>query len=101
MNTFEFEFHVREKSRYKMDLDYCVIALNEEAGEVAGWYKKYILRGNPTGMLTKEDLKGELGDCLYYITALAQTQGWTLEEIMDFNKVKLDDRVAKDMKQVV
>lgn len=98
MTTEEFERHVEEHVAHDLDLNYCVIALNEEAGEIAGWYKKAILRGNPTGKYTQEDLKGELGDLLYYLTRAAGTQGWSLSEIMDHNKAKLDDRRAKQMK---
>jgi NTP pyrophosphatase (non-canonical NTP hydrolase) len=101
LTTKEFEQHVKDKARYKMDMVYCTIALNEEAGEVAGWYKKFVLRGNPVGNLTHDDLKGELGDVLYYLTAIAINYGWTLEEVMQFNKEKLDARAAKGLRQIV
>jgi NTP pyrophosphatase (non-canonical NTP hydrolase) len=100
MTTQEFEAHVESHVAHDLDLNYCVIAMNEEAGEIAGWYKKAVLRGNPTGKYTDEDLKGELGDLLYYLTRAASVKGWTLSEIMDFNKVKLDERVAKKMRIV-
>lgn len=100
MTTKDFEAHVSDHVAHDLDLNYCVIALNEEAGEIAGWYKKAILRGNPTGKYTQDDLKGELGDLLYYLTRAAQTQGWDLAEIMAFNKAKLDERRAKNMKML-
>lgn len=101
MDQTEYQAAVERHVRYHVDENYCVIAINEEAGEIAGWYKKYKLRGNPTGKLTKDDLKGEIGDVLYYITRLAAINGWDLSNIMDFNIQKLDDRTAKNMRMVV
>lgn len=100
MKRSEYEDYVKLRSTNGLDTNYCVIALNEEAGEVAGWYKKFVLRGNPTEKLTLDDLKGELGDTLYYLTALALNNNWTLDDIMEFNKAKLDDRVAKKMRSI-
>lgn len=100
MTTEQFEAHVSEKCNNYVDLNYSVIALNEEAGEVAGWYKKVVLRNNPKG-LTDDDLIVELGDCLFYLTCIAKVKGWNLSEVMDRNKVKLDARVANNFKMVV
>jgi NTP pyrophosphatase (non-canonical NTP hydrolase) len=83
-----------------VDHNYCAVAINEEAGEIAGWHKKYHLRGNPTGKLGLDDLKSELGDVLFYLTAMSSLYGWTLEEVMEFNKVKLDDRVARKQRSI-
>jgi len=55
---------------------YCTLGLASEAGEVAGKLKKYI-RGDSgwdqNGMIT------ELGDVLWYVAALAEELGITLE----------------------
>jgi len=100
LTTKEYEDYVYSRCQSYTDANYCVIALNEEAGEIAGWWKKHQLRGNPTGKLTVTDLKGELGDVLFYLTRLSHHYGWTLEEIMNHNKAKLDDGVEKGMKQI-
>lgn len=100
MTTEQFEAHVSEKCNNYVDLNYSVIALNEEAGEVAGWYKKVVLRNNPKG-LTDIDLIGELGDVLFYLTCIAKVKGWSLADVMAQNKAKLDDRVARNFKMVV
>lgn len=100
MKRSEYEAYVKMRCKGYIDPNYCVIAINEEAGEIAGWYKKAILRGNPTGQLTEDDLKGEMGDVLFYLTVLAQHMDWTLDDIMEYNKEKLDDRVAKGMRQI-
>lgn len=100
VNNEQFEAHVLEKAKHKLDTEYCVVALNEEAGEVAGWYKKFILRKNVAGKLTHEDLLSELGDVLYYTTALALHYGWSLSDVMEYNKKKLDEREKKGFKQI-
>lgn len=100
MKVKEFEAHVQHHAKDDLDLNYAVIALNGEAGEVAEWYKKAVLRKNKIG-LTDQDLLEELGDVLYYLTRLAQLKGWTLKEVMQANKEKLDKRVAAKFKQVV
>lgn len=92
MTNSEFAQHVKDHTKYDMDLAYVVVALNEEAGEVAGWYKKAIYRKNPK--YTPDDLKGEFGDILYYLYRGCDLMGWTIEDVMDFNKAKLDRRRA-------
>ena len=43
---------------------------------------------------TTENLKEELGDVLWYITAIAHKKGWTLSDIMTENYHKLERREA-------
>src|SRR3990167_2396200 len=93
MTTKEFAEHVEKHATYDLDDQYCVIALNGEAGEVAEWYKKYVLRKNVIGKHTEQDLLFELGDVLYYLTRLGMNHGWTLDTIMEANEQKLDKRV--------
>lgn len=100
MTTAEYEAYVESRCKGYCDLNYCIIALNGEAGEVAEWYKKFVLRGNVVGNLRMEDLKKELGDVLFYLTRLAALNEWTLDQIMDTNKAKLDDRVENGMRQI-
>lgn len=89
----EYEQFVVKNTGSFLDLNYCIVALNGEAGEVAEWHKKVNLRGKPNG-LTDNDLKGELGDVLWYLTRIAVLKGWTLDEIMTFNMMKLEARKA-------
>ncbi len=100
MTTGDFENHVKDHSGSYVDLPYAALALNGEAGEVAEWVKKVVLRNNPQD-LTDEDLKYELGDVLWYLTAITLLKGWTLEEVMSQNKAKLDWRRSQNFKQVV
>jgi NTP pyrophosphatase (non-canonical NTP hydrolase) len=92
VTTPEYEAYVTSRCQPYTDIPYCIIALNEEAGEAAGWFKKMVLRGNPTGKLSTDDLKGELGDVLFYLTRLASHYGWSLDDVMEFNRRKLDKR---------
>lgn len=59
MTTTEFEQFVIENGRMGIGDDaYNVIGLTGEAGEVAEWVKKVVLRKKPKG-LTEDDLKKE------------------------------------------
>lgn len=100
MTTAEYEAYVGSRIKEFCDVNYCVIALNGEAGEVAEWYKKFVLRKNIAQKHSLTDLQGELGDVLFYLTWLGKLHGWSLEDIMHMNVSKLDKRVAEGMKQV-
>lgn len=99
MTTQEYEGHVFRHAKPDLDLNYAVVALNGEAGEVAEWHKKYNLRGNPTGLLSDQDLLLELGDVQYYLTRLAALKGWTLSDVMRANIDKLDERHGSQQKE--
>ena len=44
---------------------------------------------------TNEDILKELGDVVFYATALANYFGSNLEEVKELNRDKLDDRAAR------
>jgi NTP pyrophosphatase (non-canonical NTP hydrolase) len=70
----------------EIGLAYCAMGLTGEAGEVADKIKK-IYRDN-----TEVDVPAiakELGDVLWYVTAMANELGVSLEEIMENNYNKL------------
>lgn len=71
------------------DLAHAVTGLNEEAGEVAGLLKKQVYRGKTR---TDEQWMDELGDVLWYLTAVAVIKGFTLEDIWQHNVEKLEAR---------
>lgn len=100
LDPTEYEKFVAEFAKDYVDENYLVVALNEEAGEIAGWYKKFVLRGNPTGKLTRDDLKSELGDVLYYLTRMANLNGWSVEDVQQYNMDKLRERVAAGKRSV-
>lgn len=77
-------------------LQYVVLGLNGEAGEVAEQIKKAMR--NDGGELTPErieSLKKEAGDVLWYLTRLAAELGSNLEEIAQINVEKLYGRKEK------
>ena len=73
-----------------------VSGLTEEAGEVAGLFKRE-LRNLPKDQLrcTREHYVEELGDVLWYLTGVASINGITLQELWDYNVQKLEDRYGK------
>ena len=72
------------------NITYPTLGIAGEAGEVADKIKK-ILRddGGVVSDEKKEDLKLELGDVLWYISALADELGLTMDEIVAANVDKL------------
>lgn len=77
----------------EIGLTYCTMGLCGEAGEVAEKMKK--LFRDKGGVVTdefKQDVKKELGDVVWYVTALANELGLTLEEILEANYTKLIKR---------
>lgn len=100
MKKRDYEKWVNEQCKAYTDENYCIIALNGEAGEVAEWYKKFVLRKNVAGTMSREDLRGELGDVLFYLTRLANLNDWTLDDIMNTNVAKITQRAQKGMKML-
>ena len=73
-------------------LFYTALALNEEAGEVAGKVAKWVRKGR--GHLDKEAVAKELGDTLWQLARCAYECGYTLEDIALMNLDKLYARAA-------
>ncbi len=65
------------------------LGLVGEAGEVAEKIKKLI---RDSSRFSNEEILKELGDVVFYATALANIYGNGLKEILDLNIAKLDDR---------
>jgi NTP pyrophosphatase (non-canonical NTP hydrolase) len=66
-----------------------ILGLVGEAGEVAEKIKKLI---RDKSKVTNEDILKELGDVLFYTTALANIYGRGLQDVMKLNISKLNDR---------
>ena len=65
------------------------LGLVGEAGEVAEKIKKLIRDAN---RFKNEEILKELGDVVFYATALANIYGNGLQEVLELNMKKLDDR---------
>lgn len=98
---------VQASVNYQVERDYgrvpservhslAILGLAEEAGEVAGLMKRQ-LRNNSrdTGKFTRERYVEELGDVLWYLAACCNCAGTTLEEIWEYNLVKLTHRYGE------
>lgn len=72
---------------------YPLFGLISEVGEFAGKIKKEIRDGTE---LDRNELKAELGDILWYISALATDLNFTLDDIAKSNVAKLLDRQARN-----
>ena len=70
---------------------YTILGLTNEAGEVAGKYKKFIRDGSHW-MDVRQMLIDELGDVLWYAARLADEIDADLSEIMERNLSKLKSR---------
>lgn len=92
MNTFDYETFVYSKLKklpYREHLAHIAMGLSGEAGEVTDMVKKEFAYHK---RWKEEDMTLELGDVLFYLTALAIANGDTLERIIDRNVEKLNKR---------
>ena len=80
------DFEISDK---QVMLSWWAIGLTGEAGEVADLIKKGIYHQQGLDPL---QVKKELGDVLWYVSALCTEMGFTLEEVMQHNVDKLKAR---------
>lgn len=74
-------------------LEYLVLGLTSEAGEVAGKLKKIIRDNNSVvGETESRIICQELGDVLWYVAQIALELNTTLEAVAMMNIDKLSDR---------
>ena len=102
--TFEdYAVSAMQTAIYPGALVYPVLGLVGEAGEVAEKLKKYFRDGEHDDTALEEpmvemrsrmrhEIAKELGDVLWYVTAIANDIGYQLEEIAELNLEKLQDR---------
>ena len=75
---------------------YPTLGLTGEAGEVANKVKKIIRDGtNKNNENLVQEISAEIGDCLWYISILADDIGVKLSDIANSNLEKLENRKKK------
>jgi NTP pyrophosphatase (non-canonical NTP hydrolase) len=100
MQANEFQEWSKKTAIYPKNegISYVILGLTNEAGEVAGKWKKCLRDDN--GILTEErrnQLIDEGGDVFWYLARLAEELGTTLEDMMQRNHDKLEDRLARNV----
>ncbi len=68
--------------------NYC-LGMSSEVGELIGAIKHHLFHN---WELDKPNIVEEMGDIIWYITALARTLNIDLNEILDYNLIKLRER---------
>lgn len=74
------------------------MGVSGEAGEVIEKWKKIVAYNS--GKITnesREDLKKELGDVIWYLAVFADSLGLTLSEVIELNVSKLIDRQKRSV----
>lgn len=82
---------------YHAPWTYPVHALAEEAGEVNGKIAKFVRKHGTDMEALQEVVKKELGDVLYQVSETARQFKMTLQDVVDANVEKLDDREERDV----
>lgn len=99
MNFSDYQTQSRATAKYPAighRVIYPTLGLTNEAGEVAGKIKKVFRdKGGEVNGETREALKSELGDVLWYLSQIATELDLSLDEIAEYNLAKLLDRQAR------
>ncbi|MDL1912336.1 nucleotide pyrophosphohydrolase [Chloroflexi bacterium CFX6] len=99
MNFKDYQTKSRKTAGYPAighPVIYPVLGLANEAGEVAGKIKKVFRdKEGKISEETREALKAELGDVLWYLTQVATELDLSLDEIAESNIAKLYDRLER------
>ena len=93
MNFADYQISVEKNmAKYETEreaLSVWALGVAGEAGEVVDLIKKHVGMGHE---LDREKLANELADVMWYVTALADEIGFSLEEIARMNVAKLQKR---------
>ena len=99
MNLNDYQTKSRATAKYPAighAVIYPTLGLVNEAGEVAGKIKKVFRDKNgEISPETREALKAELGDVLWYLAQTCTELELSLDEVAEFNLAKLLDRQAR------
>jgi NTP pyrophosphatase (non-canonical NTP hydrolase) len=76
-------------------LEYSILSLNGEAGELANLFKKKVYHNKPG--IDTESFVDEASDILWYLACFADSLGITLSDIATYNIQKLEKRYNEGM----
>ena len=100
MDRNEYQLQARRTAKYPgvgSNPIYPTLGLSGEAGEVADKVKKVLRdKGGVFDEATRESIKLELGDVLWYISQLSSELGYQLDEVARANFEKLKSRAFRD-----
>lgn len=85
----EYQANVIRTMNHSSGLANYALGLAGEAGETVDYLKKVLFHGHE---LDDEKLMKELGDILWYVTAVAEFNDYSLEDIANLNILKLRQR---------
>ena len=90
MSTVRLELSIDMNSKYDMGgIVMATMGLSGEVGELNDMIKKWIFHKSDMDIT---HAKKELGDILWYVACMAESFGWSLDEIMKMNIDKLKAR---------
>lgn len=98
MDFSQYQFRTGLTARYPQDraIEYLILGLTSEAGEVAGKYKKIIRdNGGEFSEESKNALLDEIGDVLWYCSELATSLQTNLAAVAARNAAKLESRAER------
>jgi NTP pyrophosphatase (non-canonical NTP hydrolase) len=99
MNLDDYQARSRKTAKYPVighPVIYPTLGLVNEAGEVAGKIKKVFRdKEGEISEETREALRAELGDVLWYLAQVATELNLSLDEIAESNIAKLYDRLER------
>ena len=99
MDRNEYQLQARSTAKYPgvgSNPIYPTLGLSGEAGEVADKVKKVLRdKGGVFDEATRESIKLELGDVLWYISQLSSELGYQLDEVARANLEKLKSRAFR------
>ena len=113
MNASEYQGKAHDFASYGENPMYPALGLSEEAGEVCGKIAKFIRHNNgmtpqdaekSSSPLMRDEvakfrtaLMSELSDVMWMVAEIATLNGLGLDEIMEYNIVKLTERRSKGL----
>lgn len=100
MTFDEYQQHALTTAIYNgnkmLDLCHWALGLSGESGEIAEKLKKIIRdQAADPSKIDRDDIKKELGDILWYITALAHELDINLDDVAQANVKKLASRLER------